>query len=146
MATVARSAPLSGRSALVEDPQFQEMVERSRSLVDRILLSIPDTHNSCIVTEALLGAVSERLENTDKVTVLMAEIRDLIIQINKMLKMVQKDAVVQSTPTPVTLRLLGDYDVQVATHLTLVQLQAFGQDAVRCLRSLDQSNEEEPEI
>lgn len=33
--------------------------------------------------QALLGAVSERLENTDKVTALMADIRDLIIQINK---------------------------------------------------------------
>lgn len=197
MATVARSAPLPERSALVEDPQFQEMVERSRSLVDRILLSIPDTHKSCIHTEtlqlnssenakfelmaskigippapvlrvvsenvtlqtsltqlseglqlhrALLSAVSERLENTDKVIGLMAEIRDLTIQINKMLKMVQKEAVAQSTPTPVALRLLGEYDVQVAAHLTLVQLQAFGQDAVRCLRSLEQSNEDEPEI
>lgn len=51
MATVGRSAPLPERNALVEDPQFQEMVERSRSLVGRILLSIPDTHKSCIVTE-----------------------------------------------------------------------------------------------
>ncbi|XP_056222310.1 colony stimulating factor 3 (granulocyte) a isoform X1 [Seriola aureovittata] len=196
MATVARSAPLPEGSALVEDPQFQEMVQRSRGLVEKILLSIPDTHKSCIHTEtlqlnssenamfvlmakkigipsapvlrvvsenvslqtsltqmseglqlhrALLSSVSERLENKNKVTDLMADIRDLIIQINKMLKMVQKEAVVQPTPTPMALHLLGEYDVQVAAHLTLVQLQAFGQDTVRCLRSLDQSNEEETE-
>uniref|UniRef100_A0A3B4YIH9 Colony stimulating factor 3 (granulocyte) a n=1 Tax=Seriola lalandi dorsalis TaxID=1841481 RepID=A0A3B4YIH9_SERLL len=196
MATVARSAPLPEGSALVEDPQFQEMVQRSRGLVEKILLSIPDTHKSCIHTEtlqlnssenamfvlmakkigipsapvlrvvsenvslqtsltqmseglqlhrALLSSVSERLENKNKVTDLMADIRDLIIQINKMLKMVQKEAVVQPTPTPMALHLLGEYDVQVAAHLILVQLQAFGQDTVRCLRSLDQSNEEETE-
>lgn len=64
----------------------------------------------------------------------------------QMLNMVQKEVVAQSTPTPVALRLLGDYEVQVAAHLTLVQLQAFGQDAVRCLRSMDQNNEEEQDI
>ncbi|XP_071318402.1 colony stimulating factor 3 (granulocyte) a isoform X2 [Trachinotus anak] len=196
MAAAARCAPLPESSALVEDPLFQDMAQRSRSLVEKILLSIPDTHSSCVHTEtlqlnssentkfelmatkigipsapvvrivsesvtvqtsltqvseglqlhqALLIAISERLENTNKVTDLMADIRDLTIQINKLLKMVQKDAVVQPSPTPMALRLQGEYDVQVAAHLTLVQLQAFGQDTVRCLRSLDQSNEEETE-
>lgn len=51
MATVARSAPLPDKSALVEDPQFQEIVQRSRSLLQKILLSIPDTHKSCIHTQ-----------------------------------------------------------------------------------------------
>lgn len=63
----------------------------------------------------------------------------------QMLKLVQGEAVVQPTPTPVTLSLPADYEVQVAAHLTLVQLQSFGQDVVRCLRSLDQSNEEDTE-
>lgn len=49
--------------------------------------------------------------------------------------------VAQPTSTPVTLRLTGEYEVQVAVHLTLVQLQSFGQDVARCLRSLDQSDE-----
>ncbi|XP_070708166.1 colony stimulating factor 3 (granulocyte) a [Pempheris klunzingeri] len=196
MATVARSAPLAERNALVEDPQSQEIVQRSRSLIRKILLSIPDTHESCINTEtlqlnssenaklvimasnigiptapvlravsesftletslkrmceglqlhrALLISVSPRLQNKNKVTELLADIRDLVIQINKMLKIVQADAVVQPTPTPVALRLPGEYEVQVAAHLTLVQLQSFGQDVVRCLRSLEQSNEEETE-
>uniref|UniRef100_A0A3P8S5X2 Colony stimulating factor 3 (granulocyte) a n=1 Tax=Amphiprion percula TaxID=161767 RepID=A0A3P8S5X2_AMPPE len=196
MATFARSAPLPKNGALVEDPQFQEIVERSRSLTQKILLSIPDTHKSCIHTEtlqlnssengkletmastigipsasvlrvvsenstledsltgmyeglqlhqALLSAVSSRLGNKDKVIELMADIRDLAIQINKMLKMAQAEPVVQPSPTPVALRLPANYEVQVATHLTLVQLQAFGQDMIRCLRPLDRSNEEETE-
>ncbi|XP_041819168.1 colony stimulating factor 3 (granulocyte) a [Chelmon rostratus] len=193
MATFARSAPLPGRSALVEDPQSQEMVQRSRSLAEKILLAIPDAHKSCIRSEALqlsssenaklvlmaatigipsapvlravsenftletclrrmsegvqlhralLTSVSPRLESKDKVTELLADIRDLGIQINKILKMVQGEAVLPPTPTPVALSLPGDYEVQVAAHLTLVQLQSFGQDMIRCLRSLDLSNEE----
>ncbi|KAM3591608.1 uncharacterized protein V6R79_004752 [Siganus canaliculatus] len=195
MAAVARSAPLPPETiALVEDPQSQEIVQRSRSLIQKILLFIPVTHKSCIHSEALqlnstenerfalmastigipaapairtvsenftleaclrrvseglqlhralLISVSPRLKNTDKVTELLADIKDLIININKLLKMIQKEAPVQPSPTPMSLRLPGDYEVQLAAHLTLVQLQAFGQDVVRCLRSLDQSNEEE---
>lgn len=59
----------------------------------------------------------------------------------QMLKMVLGEAV-QPTSTPVSLKLTGEYEVQVAAHLTLVQLQSFGQDVARCLRSLDQSNED----
>ncbi|KAM9336621.1 colony stimulating factor 3 (granulocyte) a [Symphorus nematophorus] len=197
MATLVRSAPLTpGASTLVTDPQSQETIDRSRSLIQKILQSIPDTHKSCVRSEALqlnssensklvrmaatigirsapvlrvvsesftletclrnmieglqlhralLSSVFPHLENKDKVTELLADIRDLVIQINKMLKMVEGEAVVQPTQTSVTLHLPGDYEVQVAAHLTLVQLQAFGQDVVRCLRSLDQSNEEETE-
>lgn len=51
MATSARSAPVPERSALVEDPHMQTIIQRSRSLIDKILLAIPETHNSCIVLE-----------------------------------------------------------------------------------------------
>lgn len=51
MASLVRCAPLPEGSTLVEDPQFQEILLRSRSLVQKILLSIPDTHKSCIYTE-----------------------------------------------------------------------------------------------
>lgn len=64
-----------------------------------------------------------------------------VLFILQMLKMVLGEAV-QPTSTPVTLRLTGEYEVQVAAHLTLVQLQSFGQDVMRSLRSLDQSNED----
>ncbi|XP_034070579.1 colony stimulating factor 3 (granulocyte) a [Gymnodraco acuticeps] len=195
MATLARSAPLQPEmGALVEGTQFQEIVLRSRSLIEKILLSIPDTHKECIHIEtlklnssenanfvtmastigipaapvlkvvsenfsletglrrmseglqlhrALLRSVSPRLEQKDRVIGLQADIRDLVVQINKMLKMTHAEAVVQPSPTPVALRLPGEYEVQVAAHLTLVQLQAFGQDTTRCLRGLDRSNDEE---
>ncbi|KAI4807415.1 hypothetical protein KUCAC02_027222 [Chaenocephalus aceratus] len=195
MATLGRSAPLQPEmGALVEGTQFQEIVLRSRSLIEKILLSIPDTHKECIHIEtlklnssenanfvtmastigipaapvlkvvsenfsletglrrmseglqlhrALLRSVSPRLEQKDRVIGLQADIRDLVVQINKMLKIAQAEAVVQPSPTPVALRLPGEYEVQVAAHLTLVQLQAFGQDTTRCLRGLDWSNDEE---
>ncbi|CAK6964107.1 uncharacterized protein LOC128381154 [Scomber scombrus] len=200
MSDLVHSAPLpelhGGQSALVADPKFQEIVHRSRSLTEKILLSIPKTHKSCIHTETLqlnssenaklgimasnigilsppvlrvvsenfsldtslkrmseglqlhrdlLSSISPRLENKERVTELTADIRDLSMQINKMLKMLQTETVAQPTPTPVALRLPGEYEVQVAAHLTLVQLQSFGQDMVRHLRSVDQSNEEETE-
>lgn len=197
MATGALGAPLpTGRSTLVAGAQFQEVVQRSRSLTQKVLLSVPDAHRSCVRTETLqlnstenaklsrmaatiglptapvlkvvsenvtlelslqqmsaglqlqqdvLGSVSPRLQHGEKVTALMADIRDLSLQINKMLKMAQAEGSVQPSPTPLALNLPGEYEVQVAAHLALVQLQAFGQDLVRCLRVLDQSNEEETE-
>lgn len=55
MSDLVHSAPLpelqGGQSALVADPKFQEIVQRSRSLTEKILLSIPETHKSCIHTE-----------------------------------------------------------------------------------------------
>ncbi|XP_063750207.1 uncharacterized protein LOC134871375 isoform X2 [Eleginops maclovinus] len=197
MATIARSAPLRPEMrALVEGAQFQGIVQRSRSLIEKILLSIPGTHTDCIHIEtlklnssenaqfvtmastigilpapvlrvvsenftletslrhmseglqlhrALLSSISPRLEKRDRVIGLQADIRDLVSQINKMRKMAQGEVVVQPSPTPMALRLPGEYEVQVAAHLTLVQLQSFGQDVVRCLRGLDRSNDEETE-
>lgn len=52
-----------------------------------------------------------------------------------MLKMVGQAV----APPTLTLNLPGDYEVQVAIHLTLLQLQNFGQDVDRYLRGLDQS-------
>ncbi|XP_037547000.1 granulocyte colony-stimulating factor-like [Nematolebias whitei] len=194
MASTALSAPLPQLGPLVEDLHFQEILHRSRSLTQKVLLSIPDTHKSCIHTQTLqlnssenvklvtmastigiphppvlkaisenftlesslrrmheglllhrglLNFVSPRLEARNKVTDLMADIRDLAVQIVKMLILVQSEAAVQSTTAPLSLRLPGDYEVQVATHLTLLQLQSFGQDMVRVFRSLDQSNEDD---
>nr|BAH56611.1 granulocyte colony stimulating factor 1 [Sebastes schlegelii]BAH90797.1 granulocyte colony-stimulating factor 2 [Sebastes schlegelii] len=195
MATFARSAPpLPEWSTLVESQRFQDFRLMSDSLTQKILLSIPDTHKSCIQSETLklnssenaqyatmvttigirpapvlsvvsenysletslrhmsegfqlhrdlLSAVSPRLANKDNVTGLVADIRDLVLRINEMLKMAQTDAVVQPSPTPVALNLPGNYEVQVAAHMILVQLQAFGQDTARCLRSLNRSKVEE---
>lgn len=53
-----------------------------------------------------------------------------------MLKKVHGENHVLPTATTVALRLSGDYEVQVATHLTLVQLQTFGRDVARSLRNM----------
>uniref|UniRef100_A0A1A7X7Q6 Colony stimulating factor 3 (Granulocyte) a n=1 Tax=Iconisemion striatum TaxID=60296 RepID=A0A1A7X7Q6_9TELE len=185
MAFTAHSAPLPENGSLVEDPQFQDGLHRSRSLTQKILLSVPDTHKSCIHTETLqlnssdnselatiattigvppasvlgslsgnvsledslrrmyeglklhqelLNLIAPRLEEKEKVNDLMDDIRDLAIQIMKMLNTKE-----QPTTPPVALRLPGTYEVQVAAHLTLVQLQSFGQNMDQVFMSLDQS-------
>ncbi|KAM9425877.1 colony stimulating factor 3 (granulocyte) a [Pholidichthys leucotaenia] len=195
MAAFTISAPLPENSPLVEDPDFQEMVQRSNSLIQKIMSSIPDAHKACIHTKtlqlnssenarlqtmaatigippplvvkavsenftlenslrqmyeglqlhrALLTSIFPQLEDGDPVTELTADIRDLANQINKMLQLAKAEPL-QQNPSPVALHLPGDYEVQVAAHLTLVQLQSFGQDMVRSLRGLDLSTEEDSE-
>ncbi|PWA28354.1 hypothetical protein CCH79_00016390 [Gambusia affinis] len=206
MASAARSAPLpESGSALVEDPQFQEILQRSRSLTQKILDSIADTHSSCVHTEVrrsnlaeetflrfgwiyagnpaaslfstmatnigippapvlsnvsenftletslrvmhdglqlhqgLLSSIAPRLAEKDKVVALMSDVRDLKIQITKMKKMNQSHTAAPPTSGSVELRLPGEFEVQVAAHLTLVQLKTFSRDVARCLRSLDHS-------
>ncbi|XP_026034673.1 colony stimulating factor 3 (granulocyte) a isoform X1 [Astatotilapia calliptera] len=198
MATFALSAPLPERSALVEGPEFQKIVQNCKQLTEKILLSIPETHKSCIKTETLqlnstdnaqfeimrsrlgipsaphIKALSEnvtledglrqlyeglqtyrallsslknypRLANKDRVTELMADVRDLAIQIKEMLKIVHPQGSPHPTKPSAPLNLPADYEFQVAAHLTLVDLQSYIQDLVRFLRTLDRSTEVETE-
>ncbi|CAB1312335.1 unnamed protein product [Coregonus sp. 'balchen'] len=202
MASYGHSAPIleySGETGqLVEDPEFNLLVENSQSLTKKVLDAIPETHKSCIHSETLilnstsenrklqylainlgipsaptlkaltdnftletclrrmseglqlhqdlLRAVVQRLANTESLTALLTDIRDLRVQINRMLKAVQvvesPVAVQPTATTSLASHLTGDYEVQVATHLTLVQLQSFGQDIVRSLRNIAQANRE----
>ncbi|XP_077407113.1 uncharacterized protein LOC144038456 [Vanacampus margaritifer] len=105
--------------------------------------SLINTHKGLQLHQALLSAVSPELQNTQRVTDLMHTVRDLAIQIGKMLRALQTDYVMQTTPSPVTLHLPGGFEVQVAAHLTLVQLQSLSQDIHRFLRGLDTSHVEE---
>ncbi|XP_054625280.1 uncharacterized protein LOC129177813 [Dunckerocampus dactyliophorus] len=195
MASIAGAVPLpelcADNCALVDEEQFQALVRRGRSLTDKILLSIPDAHTSCIHIEslqlnsdknaklgtvasiinipaapvlrtaseklenslgrmheglqlhrALLSTVSPRLQNTQTVTDLMDDVRDLAIQVSMMLKMLQTEYVMQTPPPSVTLHLPAEYEVQVAAHLTLVRLQSLSQDMAHFFSSLDHSNDE----
>lgn len=58
----------------------------------------------------------------------------------QMLKMAGEETVV---PPVVSLNLPADYEVQVAAHLTLQQLQTFGRDVDHYLKSLDKTVDEE---
>lgn len=60
MAASALCAPLEGYSGdtsmaengvLVEDPQFYDIGQKSRALIDKVILAIPETHKSCIHAE-----------------------------------------------------------------------------------------------
>ncbi|KAK7919772.1 hypothetical protein WMY93_011056 [Mugilogobius chulae] len=194
MATMTHGAPLYGVTALVDQEQFQDLVQRSHSLIDKILLSIPDVHTSSIhlkmwqlkssentnmmimastlgipqapvlrvvsenctletslsqmseglqLYQELLNAVLPNLNNNEKMTELSIDIRDLGMHVNMMLKLIQNGTLPTPVHKPVALRLSTDYDIQVAAHLILDQLEAFGQDVKRCLRSMESSDEEE---
>ncbi|XP_061823528.1 uncharacterized protein [Nerophis lumbriciformis] len=195
MASIVGAVPVpelcADKCALVDEQQFQALVRWSRSLTEKILLSVSYMHTSCIHIEslqlnssenakfstlassinipatpvlritseklenslrhmheglqlhrALLSCVSPRLENTQTATNLMDDVRDLAIQVNKMLKMLLTEHAMQTSLPSVKLRLPGEYEVQVAAHLTLVQLQSLSQDMVRFFRNLDRGNEE----
>ncbi|XP_051925260.1 uncharacterized protein LOC127603202 [Hippocampus zosterae] len=105
--------------------------------------SLIHMHKGLQLHLALLSTISPLLEKSQRVTDLMNTVRDLAVQISKMLRAVQTEYEPQTTPSPVTLHLHGDFEVQVAAHLTLVQLQSLGQDIHRLLRGLDASHEEE---
>lgn len=62
----------------------------------------------------------------------------------QMLKMITGEAI-QTSPPTVLLNMSGEYEVQVATHLTLVQLHSFSGDVAGSLGYLDQSSEEDTE-
>uniref|UniRef100_A0A8C7YNG8 Uncharacterized protein n=1 Tax=Oryzias sinensis TaxID=183150 RepID=A0A8C7YNG8_9TELE len=195
MATTTRGAPIPEKSALVANPQFQEILKDSSSLTHKILQSIPGAHRSCVNVETLrlnssenhklvtlastigipsapaLSALSDnftlntmlrhmleglqlhkdllnhvlpRLEVKDMVIDLTHDLNDLSVQVLKMLKLSQREGVSKPNPTlGLALDLRGSYEVQVAIHLILVQLQGFEQDMDRCLRSLEQNPLEE---
>ncbi|KAL0984288.1 hypothetical protein UPYG_G00139510 [Umbra pygmaea] len=88
----------------------------------------------------LLRAVQPRLDNTGYLTALMMDVRDLRVQITKMLRLIKVEGTVLPTETGLASRLTGDYEVQVATHLILVQLQSFGQDIVCSLSNIAQDS------
>lgn len=51
MAMLGCGAPVPGSSALVEDPQTQELVQTSRLLLQKVMMAIPETHRSSVQSE-----------------------------------------------------------------------------------------------
>ncbi|XP_061761776.1 uncharacterized protein LOC133556145 isoform X2 [Nerophis ophidion] len=85
--------------------------------------------------QGLLGVLSGRLGRLDH---LLADLRDLLTQIAKMREAAQLSVadVDQNQDTDLASHLHGDYEVQVAAHLTLCQLRSFCHDMIRGLRAL----------
>ncbi|XP_072530548.1 colony stimulating factor 3 (granulocyte) b [Salminus brasiliensis] len=85
----------------------------------------------------LLQEVKEKLKCPEKLTTLLADVRDLSAQVHKVQQLAQitpPEPQIQSSS--LSSHLTGDYEVQVATHLILQQLRNFGQDVFRSLRHI----------
>ncbi|XP_070837007.1 uncharacterized protein [Chaetodon trifascialis] len=85
--------------------------------------------------QGLLGVFSDKLSGLSD---LRADLRDLLTHINKMKDAAQlsADEVDQNHSLDLASRLHGNYDVQVAVHLTLTQLRSFCHDLIRSLRAV----------
>ncbi|XP_040919396.1 granulocyte colony-stimulating factor-like [Toxotes jaculatrix] len=85
--------------------------------------------------QGLLGVLSERLSGLKD---LQADLRDLLTLINKMKEAAQLggDSLDPNQSLDLASRLHGNYEVQVAVHLTLTQLRSFCHDMIRSLRAV----------
>nr|XP_023676572.1 granulocyte colony-stimulating factor isoform X2 [Paramormyrops kingsleyae] len=86
----------------------------------------------------LLKAVGDRASSPEKLRDLQADVKDLSAQIHKMHQLAGMESTAQYKGSGLDSRLTGDYEVQVATHLTLAQLRDFTQDIFRSLRNMAQ--------
>uniref|UniRef100_A0A3P8SIV0 Uncharacterized protein n=1 Tax=Amphiprion percula TaxID=161767 RepID=A0A3P8SIV0_AMPPE len=84
--------------------------------------------------QGLLGVLSDKLSGLND---LRADLRDLLTHITKMKEAAQLDGNVsdQNQIPDLASRLHGNYEVQVAIHVTLTQLQSFCHDLIRSLRA-----------
>ncbi|XP_067472020.1 uncharacterized protein [Thunnus thynnus] len=86
--------------------------------------------------QGLLGVLSDRLSGLSD---LRSELRDLLTQISKMREAAQlatgSDAD-QNQSLDLASRLQGNYEVQVAAHMTLSKLRSFCHDLIRSLRAV----------
>ncbi|KAL3054445.1 hypothetical protein OYC64_006726 [Pagothenia borchgrevinki] len=87
----------------------------------------------CQLYQGLLGDLSERLSGLSD---LRADLRDLHTHINKMKEAAHLVGVGEGQSVDLASRLHGNYEVQVAAHLTLTQLRSFCHDLVRSLRAV----------
>ncbi|XP_073351153.1 uncharacterized protein [Pagrus major] len=84
--------------------------------------------------QGLLGVLSNSVSGLSD---LQADLRDLLTHLNKMKEEAQLDTVVdQDHSLDLARRLHGNYEVQVAVHLTLTQLRSFCHDLIRSLRAI----------
>uniref|UniRef100_A0A4W4GFD9 Colony stimulating factor 3 (granulocyte) a n=1 Tax=Electrophorus electricus TaxID=8005 RepID=A0A4W4GFD9_ELEEL len=85
----------------------------------------------------LLQEVEGKLTCSDRLTPFLADLRDLsahVHQVQQLAKVTPTEP--HGSSSDLSSRLHGDYQVQVAIHLILQQLQSFGQDMFRTLRHI----------
>ncbi|XP_030196274.1 uncharacterized protein LOC115531265 [Gadus morhua] len=125
------------RIGIPVSPALHLLSENSTMETSLVLMS-----EGLLLHQSLLSNISTHLGPQDTVTELLTDIRDLLFHIRKLLKDIKVDSAEQPTARWPDLNLSDDFDVQVTTHLTLQQLQGFGQDMERILRLVAQANED----
>uniref|UniRef100_A0A667XRQ6 Colony stimulating factor 3 (granulocyte) a n=1 Tax=Myripristis murdjan TaxID=586833 RepID=A0A667XRQ6_9TELE len=185
LAVLVRSAPVPASTSAGMNQEFKQAVERSKTLVEKILRDIPTVHGATINTPGLtldpssqqanlqmmvktlgipaapvlkqlsetftldlcvnrmsqgvnlhkdlLEAVSNKLTG---LTDLTSDLRDLQTQIGKMQEQGHLSSAEQYQSPDLASHLNGDYEVQVADHLSLKQLLSFCHDLMRSLRQI----------
>ncbi|XP_030264388.1 uncharacterized protein LOC115576040 isoform X2 [Sparus aurata] len=83
--------------------------------------------------QGLLGVLSNSVSGLSD---LQADLRDLLTHLNKMKEEAQLEVVDQDLSLDLARRLHGNYEVQVAVHLSLTQLRSFCHDLIRSLRAI----------
>ncbi|XP_076122709.1 colony stimulating factor 3 (granulocyte) a [Alosa pseudoharengus] len=86
--------------------------------------------------KAVLETVKEPLSSPEDVKLLLADLDELLVQISKVLKHVNTSPPPEPTLPDISSQLKDEYNIQVSTHVTLLQLQRFGQEVFRFFRSL----------
>ncbi|TNM97125.1 hypothetical protein fugu_015281 [Takifugu bimaculatus] len=88
----------------------------------------------CQMFQKLLGVLSERV---DGLMDLKVTLRDLVTHITKMTETVRLNGDTPEAPSwDAASRLPGNYEAQMAAHLTLIQLRSFCHDLTRSLRAI----------
>ncbi|KAG5854932.1 hypothetical protein ANANG_G00043260 [Anguilla anguilla] len=91
----------------------------------------------------VLSTLHNRVSNPEKMKGMHADVRDLLAQITKMQELCRFETGAKYGGSGLASRLSGDFEVQVAAHLSLLQLQDFGRDVFRSLRNMTR---EEPDL
>ncbi|KAJ7992140.1 hypothetical protein DPEC_G00275450 [Dallia pectoralis] len=85
----------------------------------------------------VLGVLAPKVTFADKATELQADLRDLLAQVNKMKQPVgQSASVAPYEGSALATGLQGAFEVEVASHLILLQIRDFTQDLKRSLRHI----------
>lgn len=185
-AVLVQSASIS--SLTNPAPTFKEAVDRTKTLVEKILKDLPAVHAATVTIEGLtldsssqptnlemmvmslgipaapvikplserftldmcvsrmlaggqlyqrlLGVLSDKVSGLDDLKV---DLRDLLLRVSKLKEAAQLgsgDTSDQNGSLDLASRLPGNYEVQVAVHLTLSQLRSFCHDLIRSLRAI----------
>ncbi|XP_061088432.1 colony stimulating factor 3 (granulocyte) a [Conger conger] len=84
----------------------------------------------------VLSTLHNRVSNPEKMKDMQADVRDLLAQITKMQDLGRFQTRMKYGGSGLASRLSGGFEVQVAAHLSLLQLQDFSQHIFRSLRNM----------